>query len=297
MATTDIKLSDLTALGAQPSTDDLIYIVDQSEAIDADKSKYVTYGNLLSLIDEDDMVSDTVSRAPTQQSVKAYVDTQVSLVPQTRPSAVRVYATTDTWTKPTGLVCVIVKAVGGGGGGGGTAATGVDSSAIGGGGGGGGYSESLLMSTDLGATELIAVGAGGAGGSAGANNGSTGGNSSFGSLVLAYGGNGGAGSAGSTGSAGYDGGTGGSIGTGDITIPGSQGGYGHVAKGAPNMRSYGGQSFMGGMAVNTVLNSDGSAGRAYGGGGSGASSGASQSARPGGAGANGVVIVYEYVSS
>jgi len=40
----NIKISDLTALSAQPSTDDLFVIVDVSEAADADKTKKIDFG-------------------------------------------------------------------------------------------------------------------------------------------------------------------------------------------------------------------------------------------------------------
>ncbi len=40
----NIKISDLTALEAQPSTDDYFVIVDTSEAADADKTKKIDFG-------------------------------------------------------------------------------------------------------------------------------------------------------------------------------------------------------------------------------------------------------------
>ena len=42
MAATDKKISELTALGAAPAVGDLIEVVDVSEALDADKNKYLT---------------------------------------------------------------------------------------------------------------------------------------------------------------------------------------------------------------------------------------------------------------
>ena len=39
----NVSITDLTALGARPSTDDYFVIVDSSEALDADKTKKVAY--------------------------------------------------------------------------------------------------------------------------------------------------------------------------------------------------------------------------------------------------------------
>lgn len=68
----NIKISDLTALSAQPSTDDYFVIVDVSEAADADKTKKIDFG----------------------YAIKTYADTITSTVfasyPEVVPSA-RVY--------------------------------------------------------------------------------------------------------------------------------------------------------------------------------------------------------------
>lgn len=209
-------------------------------------------------------------------------------------SAIRVYSANTTWSKPSGLHHVIVKVQAGGGGGGGAAATASDSSALGGGGGGGGYSEKFVSAASLGATETVTVGAGGAGGAAGNNDGADGSDSSFGAHCIANGGEYGAGSAAQTGNIGAAGGAGGAAGTGDITIAGSDGGFGHIMDGRPNMRSYGGGAHLGGVALNPLLNSNGTPGVTYGGGGAGAGNGTTQAARPGGNAADGVVVVEEY---
>ena len=138
------------------------------------------------VIDEDDFSSDVSTKVPTQQSVKAYVNSVASgiLFP-----TVNVFSTSGTWTKPSGLQYVIVEVVGGGGGG----APSEDSSInnTGAGGGGGGYSKKVFLATALGATEAVTVGLGGSGETnTGTSNddGTAGGVSSFGSVLSANGG-------------------------------------------------------------------------------------------------------------
>lgn len=118
--------------------------------------------------------------------------------------AVRVYSSSDTWTKPAGLREIIVVAVGAGGGGGSGRRGAAGQSRSGGGGGGGG----AIVWRRIGANELpgtvaVTIGAGGLGGpsvtTANTNGspGSIGGDSSFGDMAIAKGG--GAGGGGSTG--------------------------------------------------------------------------------------------------
>jgi hypothetical protein len=87
------------------------------------------------------------------------------------------------------LRAIRVKVQGAGGGGGGCPATGATQISVGGPGGGGVYAESFITDiAGLDASVTVTRGAGGAGGAAGANNGATGGTSSFGALVSANGG-------------------------------------------------------------------------------------------------------------
>ncbi|WP_265595985.1 hypothetical protein [Verrucomicrobium sp. BvORR106] len=73
----------------------------------------------------------------------------------------------STWTKPAGAVSCECVAIGGGGGGGsGRHATDGNHRGGGGGGGGGGIVRELIMADELGATEVVTVGAGGPGGAA-----------------------------------------------------------------------------------------------------------------------------------
>lgn len=117
-----------------------------------------------------------------------------------------------TWTKPTGLIKVIVK-VQAGGGGSGAISTVIPAPYRGGCGAGGGAAVKEILAAALGPTEAYIVGAGGAPGSVG-------GGSSFGSHCQASGGGGGANTSGST--SGPDGAPG--IGTaGDLLFQGQCG--------------------------------------------------------------------------
>lgn len=193
------------------------------------------------------------------------------------------------------LSMIHIKMVGGGGGGGGAGATTSSQAAVGGSGGGGEYAESIITNiAGLLATEICTVGAGGAGGAAGANNGGVGGNSSFGIHVIANGGAGGLGVAGAA----YGhapGGLGGTGGTGDLTIEGGDGGVSSsYFAGEFYNGGWGGGSMFGGIRRNTSQNNNGFNGKNYGGGGTGAFNWASQPARPGGAGAAGLIVLDLY---
>lgn len=205
-------------------------------------------------------------------------------------------ANTINWTKPTNLKFVIVETVGGGGGGGGVSGASGGNSSFGRGGGGGGYSRSKVLAASLGSTETVTVGAGGTAASAGNNTGGNGGNSSFGSHVVANGGSGGAGGGSGSTVAIAGSNNGGTAGTGDLALPGGDS--------KPLMRisstlgvEGGGGDAGGGMGHGAYQNGvakSGLTGGNYGGGGSGGFDSASSTNRAGGAGAPGIVIVYEY---
>jgi len=197
-----------------------------------------------------------------------------------------------------GLKAIRVRMVGGGGGGGGAATTGASQSAVGGGGGGGAYAELFIddIST-LSSSETVTRGSGGNGGAAGNNTGSTGGASSFGSALTAAGGLGGAGSVGGTVVTailtGF-GGAGGTAAGGDIAIDGSQGESGLRAQTNAVRSPAGGRSVLSGNLVGkqSANGSDGDAGRLYGGGGGGGANTENDgTARAGGPGGNGLIIV------
>ena len=196
--------------------------------------------------------------------------------------SVQVFTSTggNTWTKPVGLVRVVVELVSGGGGGGGT--PNADNN-IGAGGGGGGYAKELLEANALGVTETATVGAGGTAGNAAQGTGGSGGTSSFGSLLSATGGTGGVGVS-------SGGGAGGVGSGGDINRIGQVGGTGGAEV---DRTGHGGDSEMGHGAYILGSAIAGDAGVAHGGAGSGGHRGTTTD-RGGGAGADGIVIVWEY---
>jgi hypothetical protein len=208
------------------------------------------------------------------------------------------YTTSSTFTKATypWLRAIRVYLVGGGGGGGGAGTTTAGQAYSCESGGGGGYAESFITDiASLDASITITVGAGGNGGT-GAAAGTNGGASSFGALVAANGGNAG----------GYFLATGpfmgasfsGGVGTaGDIQIQGGSCRPTTLISVAANASSScgGGDSLLGFGAAGSRANGDGNAGQDYGGGGSGAAQAENQgTARNGGAGAPGIVIVELY---
>jgi hypothetical protein len=220
------------------------------------------------------------------------------------PPIRRVYTATgaNTWTKPANLAAIEVECVGGGGAGGGAATT-SSSGAAGGGGGGGAYARKLLSASALaGASSFTAtVGTGGTAGTAGGNAGNAGGASTFAgtgiTTVSAGGGSGGGGGASSTGRALVAGGAGGDATGGDVNVPGSDGGTGVVDGGSVTSPAYGGASGLahGGITRANTASGNGIAGNLYGGGGGAAyNQGTQGTARQGGVGGAGIVIVTEH---
>jgi hypothetical protein len=199
------------------------------------------------------------------------------------------------------LRAIRVKCQGGGGGGGGVAAT--SSTEWGGGAGGasGAYAESFISNIeDLSSTVTVTRGSGGAGGVGNAS-GTSGGTSSFDSLVSAGGGSFGE----SVNPANFlrtaVPANGSSSATGDLVVPG-RAGYPSIEIG-DNVSQFnthggrGGDSFLGAGGASqrtTNIGFNGLSGFLYGGGGGGAANNRSQSARTGGPGANGIVIVELY---
>ena len=174
----------------------------------------------------------------------------------TGPASVQVFTSSGTWTRPSGVISIIVEVVGGGGGGGANA---------GGGGGAGGYSRELIDVSALASETVTVGGAGGGGTTSGNRNGGAGGTSSFGSYLSCTGG-----ALGYGGSNGASGGVGGTASNGDLNSSGGNGIKGDAAGGS------GGSSFFG-CAIG------------YGGGGHGGATSAN-----GNIGGAGVIIVTEY---
>ncbi len=260
----NVEINDITLKGTPATTDEL-----EIQETGGGTSKKITIDSIL------DLVSG------------ALIDVQV-------------FTADGTWNKPTGTNSVEVWVIGGGGGGGGNVATGADACGLGGGGGGGSFDHIL---SGLGSTETVTVGDGGTAPSGLA--GTAGGTSSFGSHLQATGGDGGT-NFGATGLPNWlahdytpiDGG----VGTlGAINLKGEHGGH---MMGLSNSHARGGD---GGAAANlqfggasqraipTTSFQVGTVGLNYGGGGSGSGTdAASNSARAGGPGAPGIVVVKSY---
>jgi hypothetical protein len=211
------------------------------------------------------------------------------------------FTSSGTFTKATypWLRAIRVRLVGAGGGAGGCAATGAGQVSYGTGGGGAAYAEKFITDiAGLSASVTVTVGSGGAGGAAGANNGSTGGSSSFGALLSANAGSGGLGQAPVTPPHVLRGGfSSGTTSGADLTISGSGSGPTVVAGAGIVFPGVPGSSHLGLAQVSdgTVSGRDGNAQFAFGAGGNGGLNTQSEgTARAGGAGGPGIVIVELY---
>ena len=200
------------------------------------------------------------------------------------------------------LRAIRVKCQGAGGGGGGAGATVGHPIQAGGRGTGGSYAESFITDiASLPSSVTVTRGAGGAGGAAGSNVGSAGGSSSFGTLVVGLGGlNGGTTSFGGTPIWNSGDNIGQFSGTGSLVIPGGPSVTGMSLSFTAVIGGAGGDSFLGRGAnsIKTFADNQGNNGQAgfgYGsGGGGGLNSRNTSTARTGGTGANGIVIVELY---
>jgi hypothetical protein len=200
--------------------------------------------------------------------------------------------TAATYTKPANVTSILVELVGGGGGGCSANNTSTYYYA-GGGGGAGGYARLYVAAAA--ATYTYSVGAGGAGGAGGANNGAGGETTTFSASSLQATGGGGAaftGGAAAGGALFSPGGVGGAGSNGNINTQGSPGGGG-LAVLTNFLSGFGGGNYFGGGAPSVgTINSVGVPGTTYGTGGSGGCG--FQTNEAGGAGASGVIIVWEF---
>lgn len=210
------------------------------------------------------------------------------------------FTSSGTFTKADypGIVAVEVEVQGAGSGGGGAAATSAGESAAGTGGSSGAYARGIIPADDLTTSVTVTVGAGSAGGS-GTGNSSTGGSSSFGNYVVAGGGVGSGGGLTASSTPAVS-----STATSTASFSGT-----HVTFGVPGRAGTGAcrvaaTSVLGGRGADSPLGSGGPQtsgatgngldGEGYGSGGSGGRNGANSSARTGGKGADGIVIVKIY---
>jgi hypothetical protein len=209
------------------------------------------------------------------------------------------FTSSGTWTPESWTRLAVMRVVGGGGGGGGAAAGIGTGSSAGSGGAAGGYVERWLTA-GWGATETVTIGAAGTAGAAGGN-GVAGGTTSVGTLAVAGGGGPGLSSTQTTSDVrGALGGTGGSAsvagGTSllDTAIVGDHGGAGIIFGSSATAIS--GQGASSPFGNGGRLNTEGGGGNAGTGFGSGGSGGAADfsTARAGGAGTAGIVVIEEW---
>lgn len=199
--------------------------------------------------------------------------------------------TTSTYTTPATVVAVMVECVGGAGGGGGAAQTAL-TQGVGAGGGAGGYGRRFIPNPA--ASYSVTIGAGGAGGAAGANNGAGGGTTTFGTALTCNGGSGGTGGSAGNIFAATMGGAGGTAASGDVNVRGTPGAPG-IRFGLDGVSSgNGAASYFGDGGIGRTTTNAGQDGDGYGAGGSGAAATTGTSNQAGGAGAPGLVIVWEF---
>ena len=226
------------------------------------------------LLDEDDMVSDSATSVPTQQSVKAYVDAEVGAIPvgATGLSEIVEYTSSGTFTKAsyTDAKQFIVTAIGPGGDGGIASSGGGGNT--GGGGGGGGVAVKRFVPADIAASITITINASSA---------------TFAHTTAVVGNTGADASS-------DNGGAGGTATGGDQNYTGQAGGNGRNSVSAENADGAVGGSTWNGYGnggAGGMRTSDARNGHGYGGGGGGAGINNSGIAGNEGTGAGGAVII------
>jgi len=197
---------------------------------------------------------------------------------------VQTFTANGTYTPTSGMKKCLLIAVGAGAAGG--AVTNLDESA--GGGGAGGSAIKFVANSVIGSAQTVTIGIGGASGSSGTN-------TSVGVIVLATGGTVGA-LTGNTTTIGAtaNGGVGGVGSNSDLNMVGGAGERGVIFSKSLGNGGRGGTSIFGGGGAGSPTETAGCACGLYGGGGGGGSSSAGTD-RAGGAGANGVVYILEFV--
>ena len=195
------------------------------------------------------------------------------------------FTSPGTWTKPVGLKAVRVRLAAGGGGAGATVTQPANPDYSAGSGVGGAARGDLLpvyiSAADIPGPVTVVVGSGGAGGAAGPNPGQAGGTSSFGTLISATGGGGG-GHSGTNPSPGF-------------TLTGTAGTVGGLVEGpAVTLTAYAAGATYGTRPAPVSGFGQQAIGVSTGGGNSSNGPSVGWAAKPGGAGAPGIVIVEEF---
>jgi hypothetical protein len=253
----------------------------------------LTIGRISGIVDFP--VSPTVPTAAagtsnTQAASTAFVAAAVAAA----VVRVQTFSANGTYTPHAKMVTCLIECIGSGGGSGGVFGV-TSNQATSGGGGGGAYAMTRSDKAAIGASKAVTIGAAGSAGG-GQSAGGVGGDTSVGTLCIAKGGGGGGycqpgvnvGNGGSGGTA--------SGSTGDVKIAGGDGGG---AMGGATIYLFcgkGGSAGRGAGEITPQLTSAGQAGKSPGGGAAGANT-LDVTARTGGAGATGLVVITEYCSA
>lgn len=206
---------------------------------------------------------------------------------------VKKMTSSGTYNATPGTNIVIVELLGGGGSGGGTVASATGKQSFAGGGGAGAYVKAMITGDFNGV--FVTIGAGGTGviGETGGNGGDT----KFGNNFVAGGGKGGSGMLATSGSLGGGEGMGGVASGGNIINSSGHSGWSGIAYDVTySVSGRGGESiiFPGGQPSGTQQMKDGFDASEFGCGGGGANSRAGATAYKGGAGTQGIAIIWEY---
>lgn len=241
--------------------------------------------------------ANVIGQLTTANSALAATNSSGTLAMRLFSVVIQTFTSNGTYTPTSGMLYCVIEIVGSGGGGGGCAATTAAQFSAASGGAGGEYARGIFSAATVGASQTVTCPAGGAGGTAGANNGTAGSTTSVGALITALGGGNGLAGTATTGASNAAGSTGGTGGTGGSFR--CQGGPGSPSfcsiTGGILLSGTGGVSIMGTGALARPTSGDGVTGGNYGSGGSGAANSVSQSARAGGTGGGGLVVITEYV--
>lgn len=289
---------------------DVTSVADGAQTIAADA---VTYAKMQNVVANNVLLGNNAGAGGIVAELSAA--SVLTLLGAYSNTVIQVFTATgaSTYTPTSGMNHCLVITTGGGAGGGGADTDGTSGAVgVGSGGGAGGTCIERFTAADIGANQTVTIGTGGAAGSA--TNGTDGGvgvNSTFGALHTGVGGGVGVGS----GVSAVDfqstaGGTGGTPTGGLLNIIGGDGtnGIAGSADGTTDITfalgGQGGSSFWGGGgkgggAAQVVLTTDatqaGSIGKAFGSGGGGGANNNATAGVAGGAGANGVCMVIEYM--
>lgn len=212
------------------------------------------------------------------------VSAVVSINRQTFPSS-------GTYTPSPGMVYADIEVWGGGGGGGGATST---PGRVGAGGGAGGYAKKVVSAATIGASKSVTIGAGGTAGANTGGTGGTGGTTSVGSVIVQA--TGGAGGVGLSIQGIALGGAGGVGSGGDVNTTGTSGNIG-IDNNTVNISGGGGNTSLGsaGYGQDFTANAVGISAVANSGSGGGGAA-ADGTARVGGVGGSGYVVITEYCS-